>query len=305
MSPAAAAPGHGPAAAATGVDLSAVGTSSDPYHVSWTAEQAILYALGVGAGQDDPLLELHLTTQNCEGVTQQVLPTYAVVLGQTGLGRRLPFGRYDRGALVHAAQALEVYRPLPAAGEARLVARLEGIYDKGSGALVEMAVEAADPLSAEPLWASRLSYFVRGSGGFGGDRGPTTDWHQPLAEPDEVLAVRTRADQALLYRLSGDLNPLHVDPSFAGRAGFSRPILHGLCTYGFAVRVLARHLCGGDQGRVRAVNARFSKPACPGEELKLHVWRRQVGPSGRSEAAFLAFGGVGRTVLDRGTFSYV
>jgi acyl dehydratase len=281
------------------LDLSAVGRCSDPYDVSWTPEQAILYALGVGAGQDDPALELELTTQNTASVTQQVLPTFAIVLGQTGLVRRLPFGSYDRGALVHAEQALEMYQPLRPAGEARLTGRLEGIYDKGSGALVEMTVRAVDRATSQPLWTSKLGYFIRGAGGFGGDKGPGVGWEQPDTEPDDVVTVRTRPDLALLYRLSGDFNPLHADPAFARRAGFERPILHGLCTYGLVARILARQLCGNDQSRVRGISARFSKPVYPGEEMRLLVWEH-----GRDQdrVAFRLLGADGRTVLDRGSF---
>jgi acyl dehydratase len=282
---------------ATTLDLSAVGSRSEPYVVSWTAEDAILYALSVGAGQDDPLAELDLTTQNSEGIDQQVLPTFAIWPGQGGLANRLPFGTFDRAALVHAEQGLRVHRPLPPAGTARATASLDGIYDKGSGALVVMSVMASDVEDDMPLWSSRLGYFVRGAGGFGGDRGPSVSWSGPQRDPDRVVAVSTRPDQALLYRLNGDLNSLHADPVFARRAGFGRPILHGLCSYGAVARVLTRALLDGDQTRLQTISARFSKPVYPGEKLEVQVWHTEGGADFRAVVE-------DRVVLDRGVLGF-
>ena len=282
---------------ATALDLAAVGRTTEPYEVRWTAEQGLLYALGVGAGQADALAELQLTTQNTLGHPQQVLPAFAVVLGQTGLGARLPFGSYERGALVHAEQSLAVNEPLPIDGAASVVATLDGIFDKGSGALVTMSLHARDVMDGHALWTSSLGYFIRGAGGFGGDRGPGTEWVEPDGTPD-VIEVSTRMDQALLYRMNGDFNPLHSDPAFAKKAGFPRPILHGLCTYGIAGRVLAAHLCQGDQSRVRGIAARFSRPVFPGDRLSVQVW------PGDSHALFRVLGPDGETVLDRGRFGH-
>ncbi|MER7684961.1 MaoC/PaaZ C-terminal domain-containing protein [Streptomyces sp. NPDC097610] len=285
---------------AASFNLEEVGRRSDPYDVVWTPEQAILYALGVGAGQDDPQDELSLTTQDSEGMPQEVLPTFAVWISQAGIGKRVPFGTYDRGTLVHAEQSLRLHRPLPPSGSARATAVLEGIYDKGSGALVDISVEAVDPVTSELLWVSRLGYFIRGAGGFGGPRGPQTSTAEtgstsiPERPMDTEVRTSTRPDQALLYRLSGDFNPLHSDPAFARRAGFERPILHGLCTYGVIARTLTRTELGGDQTRFREISARFSKPVLPGEQLRTEVWREP------GELAFRTHGEDGRIVLDRG-----
>lgn len=285
------------------LDLAAVGRSTAPYDVQWSSKQAMLYALGVGAGQADPLAELHLTTDNTAGVQQQVVQTFAVVLGQTGVGARLPFGTYDRGALVHASQALTVHEPLAASGRACAQARIDGIYDKGRGALVTMSVRASHPADGRPLWTSELGYYVRGAGGFGGDRGPGGDAAGSEGAPDFEFQTSTRQDQALLYRLSGDLNPLHSDPAFAARAGFARPILHGLCTYGVVARELARRLCDGDQTRARSVAVRFSKPVFPGDELTVHVWH-VAATDGLGAVGFRSVGPDGESVLDRGLFTF-
>jgi len=131
---------------------------------------------------------------------------------------------------------------------------------------------AVDPASGEPMITSRSSVFIRGEGGFGGDRGPRTEWKVPEREPDHVVTYRTRPEQALIYRLSGDRNPLHSDPAFAARAGFPRPILHGLCTYGFTGRALLHTLAGSDPARFAAMSGRFTAPVFPGDALTVSMW---------------------------------
>jgi acyl dehydratase len=138
--------------------------------------------------------------------------------------------------------------------------------------------------------------FSRGGGGWGGDRGPSGPQNVPPERaPDEEISYRTRSDQALLYRLNGDRNPLHSDPSFAAMGGFDRPILHGLCTYGFTGRALLHGLCGGDPARFRSMDGRFSSPVLPGEKLTVRMWR-----TGDGEAVFQTQGEDGRVVLDAG-----
>ncbi|WP_280219640.1 MaoC/PaaZ C-terminal domain-containing protein [Nocardia neocaledoniensis] len=254
------------------IDLTAVGRQAEPFVVSWSETDAILYALGVGAGQANPAAELAFTTENSKGITQQVLPAFAIPLLQTGIGRRIPFGDYPRGALVHAEQAIVAHRPIPASGSMRISARITGIYDKRSGALVRMEAVGEDAGTGEHLVTTRLGYFVRGYGGFDGPATPTETWEAPDREPDLTVTTETRADQALLYRLSGDRNPLHSDPEFATAAGFDRPILHGLCTYGVVARELVRVVCDGDPTLLDAMSARFSKPVFPGDTLTTAVW---------------------------------
>ncbi|MFO7251841.1 MAG: MaoC/PaaZ C-terminal domain-containing protein, partial [Actinomycetes bacterium] len=247
-----------------------VGVESDPVERSWTSTDALLYAVGVGAGLDDPTAELAFTTENSEGVPQRVLPTFAVLLTQGTGSRRL--GDFDPAMLVHAEQAFELHRPLPPSGTVRVTSKVTGIYDKGSGALVVSESLAVDPASGEPMITSRSSVFIRGEGGFGGDRGPRTEWKVPEREPDHVVTYRTRPEQALIYRLSGDRNPLHSDPAFAARAGFPRPILHGLCTYGFTGRALLHTLAGSDPARFAAMSGRFTAPVFPGDALTVSMW---------------------------------
>ena len=253
------------------LDHSLVGVPSEPQERSWTSKDALLYAIGVGAGLGDPLAELEFTTENSEGVNQQVLPTYAVLVAQARASRSL--GDFDRALLVHAEQAFELHRPLPVEGTVRTVATVTGIYDKGSGALVASENVAVDAATGAKLVTSRSGAFIRGEGGFGGERGPSDRWQRPERPPDHQVVQPTRPEQALLYRLSGDRNPLHADPKFAARGGFSRPILHGLCTYGFTGRALLHTLCGSDPARFGSMSGRFSRPVLPGDTLVVSIWR--------------------------------
>ena len=277
------------------LDHSAIGVESAPHDRSWTGKDALLYAVGVGAGLDDPLAELAFTTENTSGVPQQVLPTYAVLLAQVPGARRI--GDFDPAMLVHAEQAFELHRPLPAAGTVRATSKVTGIYDKGKGALVVSEATAVDPATGEPLITSRSSAFIRREGGFGGDRGPRDDWTTPGRRPDHEVTYRTRPEQALIYRLSGDRNPLHSDPAFAARAGFARPILHGLCTYGVTGRALLHALAGSDPARFASMSGRFSSPVLPGESLTVTIWAEGT------TALFRTTKEDGTVVIDRGRAS--
>jgi acyl dehydratase len=277
-----------------GLNHSLVGVPSEPHLRSWDSKDALLYAVGVGAGLGDPLQELEFTTENCEGVEQQVLPTYAVLLAQAPMGGSL--GDFDRAMLVHAEQYFELHRPLPVAGTVRTTSTVTGIYDKGSGALVVTENVAVDAATGEPLVTSRSGAFIRGQGGFGGPRSTDPPWQLPDRAPDHQVVRETRPEQALLYRLSGDRNPLHVDPKFAARGGFSQPILHGLCTYGVTGRALLRVLCDGDPARFRSMSGRFTRPVLPGEPLTISIWREE----GSDTALFQAARTDGEVVIDRG-----
>jgi acyl dehydratase len=270
-----------------------VGLQSAALERSWTSTDALLYAIGVGAGLGDPLQELQFTTENTAGVQQQVLPTYGVLLAQARLAGDM--GDFDRAMLVHAEQSIELHRPLPVEGTVRTSAVVTGIYDKGSGALIESENRAVDAATGEPVVTTRSSTFIRGEGGFGGDRGAGASWELPDRAPDYKVTQQTRPEQALLYRLSGDRNPLHADPAFAARGGFSRPILHGLCTYGFTGRVLLHELCGSDPARFVSMCGRFSRPVLPGESLVVSIW---VGDEG--SAQFQTAKEDGTVVIDRG-----
>jgi acyl dehydratase len=279
------------------LDHSLVGVQGEPHERSWTSKDALLYAIGVGAGLGDPLAELEFTTENSEGIEQQVLPTYGVLLAQAGSARSI--GDFDRAMLVHAEQYVELHRPLPVAGTVRTSSRITGMYDKGSGALVESESVAVDPASGEPVITTRTGTFIRGEGGFGGERGSAEPWQLPDRAPDHKVVEQTRPEQALLYRLSGDRNPLHADPKFAARGGFSRPILHGLCTYGFTGRVLLHELCGSDPARFISMAGRFSAPVLPGDSLVVSIWTGDDGT-----AQFQTAKEDGTVVIDRGRARY-
>src|ERR1700751_862958 len=279
-----------------GLDHTLVGVPSEPQERSWDSKDALLYAVGVGAGPGDPRQELEFTRENCEGIEQKVLPTFGVLIAQARPGRTL--GDFDRALLVHAQQAFELHRPLPVEGTVRITAPVTGIYDKGSGALVVTENAAVDAATGEPLVTSRSSAFIRGEGGFGGERGTDAPWERPDREPDPRVVQATRPEQALIYRLSGDRNPLHVDPKFAARGGFSQPILHGLCTYGVTGRALLHALCGSDPARFRSMSGRFSHPVLPGESLTVSIWRQRGGAT----AAFPRTREDGVVVIDRGLF---
>jgi acyl dehydratase len=272
-----------------------VGVPGKPSERSWDSTDCLLYALGVGAGQVDPLAELQFTTENSVGVKQQVLPTFATLLSSGGLPE--PLGDFNPASFVHAEQAFTLARPLPLEGRVRSVSTVTGMYDKDSAALVVFESSLVDCATEDELGTTRGSIFIRGEGGFGGDRGPTPDWQFPAGDADESVTYRTRPDQALLYRLTGDRNPLHSDPTFAKRGGWDRPILHGMCTYGFTGRALLDAVCGTDPERFLSMEARFSRPVLPGAELTVDLWID-------GNTAYFRTLADGQLVLDRGRMTF-
>ena len=250
------------------INPDAVGTVSDPVERSWDSKDALLYAVGVGAGLD----ELQYTTENSQDIQQEVLPTFAVIAGIGGNAMR-SIGDFNFAMLVHGEQAIELHKPIPVQGKVRTVSRISAIWDKGSGAVIETQSESVDAASGDPMFDTRSAVFIRGEGGWGGDRGPSGGKNAaPDRAPDHTVTYETRPDQALTYRLSGDRNPLHSDPKFAAMAGFEKPILHGLCSYGFTGRALLHTLCGGESARFKSMEARFSKPVYPGDALTVSMW---------------------------------
>jgi acyl dehydratase len=274
------------------MDLSVVGKQRGPWTRSWTSDDVLLYALGVGAGQNDPTAELAFTTENTAGVPQRALPTYAIVLAQFG-GPQLGLTGVDFTQLLHAEQSLTLHRPLPVAGSVELTSMITDIFDKDSGALI--VTSTTGTADGAPLFTTRSSVFVRGAGGFGGERGPSSEYAAPDRPVDARLRFHTSVNQALLYRLTGDRNPLHSDPAFAAAGGFDRPILHGLATYGITVRLLLNEFCAGDPARLSTVEGRFTKPVTPGDELVVTAWR-----DGDDAVIFRTANPDGDVVLDRG-----
>jgi acyl dehydratase len=240
---------------------------------SWNSKDALLYAVGIGAGAVDPLAELQFTTENSRGIDQQVLPTFAVIIGMGGGGVMSNIGTFNPAMLVHGEQAIELAGPIPVEGSVTTTSEITGIWDKGKGAVIETTSVSVDKESGTPRFTTRSAVFIRGEGGWGGDRGPSGGRNAaPESKPDEMVTYSTRDDQALLYRLSGDRNPLHADPTFAAAAGFDRPILHGLCTYGFTGRALLHALCNDDPARFVGMEGRFSQPVFPGDDLTVSMW---------------------------------
>jgi acyl dehydratase len=274
------------------INPDAVGTVADPVEVSWTTKDCLLYAVGVGAGSE----ELAFTTENTSGIEQQVLPTFAVIIGVGG-GAMASIGSFNFAMLVHGEEGIELHRPIPVEGKIKVTSKVTGIYDKGSAAVVAMEAESVDAATGEPMFTTRMSAFIRGEGGWGGDRGPSGPRHvAPEREPDRVVTYETSKDQALVYRLSGDRNPLHSDPSFAKLGGFDRPILHGLCTYGFTGRALLHSLCGSDPSRFRSMDGRFSRPVYPGDALTVKMWMTDTD----GEAIYRTETQRGEVVIDSG-----
>lgn len=258
----------------------AVGAESKPAKIAWTSTDSLLYALGVGAGVINPTgFELEFTTENSNGIAQRALPTQVVVLGSRRVdntvetdGPMSKLGTFNPAMLVHGEQAFTLHQPLPVEGTANVVSRIAAMYDKGKAAVVVIEGHATDA-AGKPLYTTSMSAFIRGEGGWGGDRGPSGPRNvAPDRKPDHIVSYTTRPDQALLYRLNGDRNPLHSDPSFAKLGGFDTPILHGLCTYGFTGRALLHAVVGSDPSRFKSMEGRFASPVLPGQQLDVSIW---------------------------------
>lgn len=285
------------------IDPTAIGAVTEPHLYEWTERDTMLYALGVGAGTDD----LAFTTDNSHDLAQQVLPTFAVICC-TGFAAAAVVGSFNWGMLLHGSQEIRLHKPLPAAGSLSVVAEMADIQDKGEGknAIIMMRGLGSDPATGELVAETLSTAVIRGAGGFGGQPGqrPAAPVF-PDREPDARIAMPTREDQALIYRLSGDRNPLHSDPWFAREmAGFEKPILHGLCTYGFAGRALLSELAGNDASKLTAVTARFSAPVFPGETLTTSIWRTEAGRAVYRTEAAGPDGSNARVVLDDGSAEY-
>ncbi|MCZ6887786.1 MAG: MaoC/PaaZ C-terminal domain-containing protein [Gammaproteobacteria bacterium] len=275
------------------INPEAVGETGGPVKRSWNSKDALLYAVGVGAGTD----ELQFTTENTKDTPQRVLPTMAVILGGGGAPMD-KIGSFNPAMMVHGEQGIELLDEIPTSGEIESRGRIAAIWDKGNAAVIEFESESINVATGKPLLKTRSMLYCRGEGGWGGDRGPSAKIEFPESAPDHQITYKTREDQALTYRLSGDRNPLHSDPSFAQMGGFDTPILHGLCTYGFTGRALLQGLCDGDASRFKSMNARFSKPVIPGDELTISMW------IDGNQALFRTANQNGEVVIDQGVCTF-
>ncbi|UGQ13999.1 3-alpha,7-alpha,12-alpha-trihydroxy-5-beta-cholest-24-enoyl-CoA hydratase [Yinghuangia sp. ASG 101] len=249
----------------------ATGAAPNEGRISWTHKDVILYHLGLGAGRPPTDAdELRYTYEK----NLHVLPTFATVLGFKGGGGldALPGIDIDLRAVLHGGQEVVVHHPLPPEADGvRVLSRVSDVWDKGKAAVIVLESSASLP-DGTRLFDSRSEIFVRGEGGFGGERGPATRIDPPERDADHTVEVATRPDQALLYRLSGDWNPLHADPDFAKAAGFDTPILHGLCSYGLTLKAVVDTVLGGDVARVRRYRTKFAGVFFPGETMRVRVW---------------------------------
>ncbi len=251
--------------------LDLVGKKSAPLKHKYNWKDTVLYALGVGAKVDelDFLFEMN---------GPRVLPTFAVVPCFNALINVSAELGANPMMILHGEQKIILHRPIPPQGELTTIAEVKGIYDKGKGASVIVEAKTVDEKN-EPLFDNWFTTFVRGEGNFGGERGPEPLKADPPAgkAPDFSFTEVTTREQALLYRLSGDLNPLHASPQFAKMGGFDRPILHGLCTYGHAGRAILKHACGGDPTKLKSFAARFAGVVFPGDTLVTEGWKTDGG----------------------------
>lgn len=243
-----------------------VGLETDPITHSWTDRDVMLYALGVGCRPPDDLDFLY------EGRGPKVLPTFAVIPGLRAMGSSMQRIDINLAALLHGEQSVVVHRPLPASAAVTVSGRIANVWDKGKAAVIVFEGSATD--DSGPLFDVMASLFVLGGGGWGGERGPSGSpgAAAPDREPDIVVERETRPEQAAIYRLSGDMNPMHIDPDFATMAGFPGPFNHGLCTFGVVGHSVLSAWCGGDVGRFGSISGRFADQVWPGDTIVTRLW---------------------------------
>ncbi|MEK6789076.1 MAG: SDR family NAD(P)-dependent oxidoreductase [Pseudomonadota bacterium] len=261
------------------IDLDEAAKSELVLENGYDERDIALYALGIGAARD-PMDATELGYVYELGSDFRVLPTYGVMpqsnamlaAAKTG-SLKLPGMNFGFDRLLHGEQYTEIKRPLPPQAKLRHVFKFKEAFDKAPNAVVTFAVHSYDETGEEIIY-NEMTSFVRGAGGWGGNRGPSADINVPPArEPDAVIEEKTDDNQTLLYRLSGDWNPLHADPAFAKAFGFEKPILHGMCTFGYCGRHVVKAFSGNDPRYFKSIKVRFAKSVFPGETLVTKMWK--------------------------------
>lgn len=265
-----------------------VGTEFEPCNVSWTRKDVMLYALGVGSKPGSELDFLY------ERRGPKVLPTYAVIPGMQALSNIGKAVELDVARLLHGEQGIEIHRPLPPEAELVMTSRISEVWDKGKAAVIGIEADFSDDEGL--VFSTRSTLFYLGAGGFGGESGPSTRTLNlpPEREPDLTVSFITQEEQGALYRLSGDRVALHIDPAFARKAGYEKPFMHGLCTFGFVGRAALQGLCDGDPERFLSINGRFSERVEFGDEIQTRIWHTAPG-----EAVLQAVTQDGKVVLSQ------
>jgi len=270
-----------------------VGTRFEPVQISWSQKDTMLYALGVGAKPADELGFVY------EGAGPLVLPTFAVIPGMRALGNIRQAVKLKLQRLLHGEQGFELMRPLPANAEITLHSEISEVWDKGKAGVI--AVTATGEDEDGPLFKSYSSLFYIGGGDFGGEPGPSSK--EKNAPPDRaadiVIEYDTLPEQGAIYRLSGDLVPLHIDPVFAQAAGYDKPFMHGLCTYGFVGRAALHGLCEGDPSRFKSMTGRFAERVQFEDTIVTKIWNM-----GDGEAIVQAEDQHGAIVLSQAKVTY-
>ncbi len=239
---------------ATGIEL-------PPTTFEYDDRDVMLYAIGVGATELDFVYERSL----------KPLPSFAVIPAFPAMIGLSSAVEINLVMLLHGEQSFRIHKPIPTKARLTTTGKVDGVYDKGKGALAIVETETRDE-SGEIVFSNRSGVFVRGAGGFGGERGPEAGNNPPDRAPDKTVSYATAPNQAVIYRLSGDRNPLHIDPDFAKMAGYDRPILHGLCSFGHVCRAVLAEYCDNDTSRFIGLGVRFSGVVYPGDTITTEMW---------------------------------
>ena len=249
------------------LNLETIGKVWGPYEFSYDERDLMIYALGIGFGKDN----LEYIYEGAKDF--KAFPTFGVIVPANAGAEAFLSTKANFAMVVHGEQTLQIRNPLPRNAKVLTTAVIEGIYDKGSGALIVMRFDSKGK-NGTPLCSNWVGAYVRGAGGFGGAAQPRKDIPPvPQRNPDFIIDAQTDVNQAALYRMSGDRNPLHIDPAVAQAVGFKDPILHGLCTYGVVCRGFVKEVFQGDAAKIISYSARFSTPVIPGESLQTKVWQ--------------------------------